>query len=69
MAARLESKTGSIDPNDVFDMQAFYTAIPYSSWVVAERGSISRAWQAKLGEKYQVKLSRSLSDLLHAYAQ
>jgi hypothetical protein len=69
MAARLESKTGTIDPNDAFDMQAFYTAIPYSSWVVAEKGSISRAWQAKLGTKYQVKLSTSLTDLLHAYAQ
>lgn len=69
MAARLESKSGAIDPNDVFDMQAFYTAIPYSSWVIAEKGSISRAWQAKLDTRYQVKLSKSLTDLLHVYPQ
>jgi hypothetical protein len=69
MAARLESKTGSIEPNDVFDMQSFYTAIPYSSRVVAEKGSISRARQAKLDARYQVALSQSLSDLLGAYSQ
>jgi hypothetical protein len=67
MAARLESQTGAIDPNDVFDIQAFCTAIPYCSCVVAEKGSISRAWQAKLGTAYQVKLSKSVEDLLHAY--
>lgn len=69
MAARLESKTGDIDPNDVFDMQSFYTAIPYSSRVVAEKGAISRAWQAKLDTQYRVTLSKSLADLLHAYPQ
>jgi hypothetical protein len=69
MAARLEAQTGAIDPNDVFDIQAFYTAIPYSSWVVAEKGSISRAWQAKLDTAYRVKLSKSLTDLLHTYPQ
>lgn len=68
MAARLESQTGAIDPNDVFDIQAFYTAIPYSSRVVAEKGSISRAWQAKLDTVYRLQLSKSLTDLLHVYA-
>ena len=68
MAARLEAQTGSIDPNDIFDIQAFYTAIPYSSLVVAEKASISRALQAKLHEQYGVRLSRSLSELLHVYA-
>ncbi|MCK6436206.1 hypothetical protein [Rivihabitans pingtungensis] len=67
MAARLEAQTGSINTNDVFDIQAFYTAIPYSSLVVAEKASISRALQAKLHEQYDVRLSRSLSDLLHVY--
>ncbi len=69
MAARLESQTGPIDPNDVFDMQAFSTAIPNSSWIVAEKGAISRAWQAKLDTTYRVRLSKSLTDLLHAYPQ
>ncbi len=67
MAARLESKTGALQANDLFDIQSFYTAIPYSSIVIAEKGSISRAQQARLDVKYSVKLSRSLSDLLDLY--
>lgn len=69
MAARLESKTGIIYPNDVFDMQSFYTAIPYSSRIVAEKGAISRARQAKLDVRYQVALSQSLNDLLNIYPE
>lgn len=68
MSARLESKTGVLSPNDAFDIQSFYTAIPYASRVVAEKGSISRAQQARLDVKYSVKLSRSLNDLLGIYA-
>jgi hypothetical protein len=68
MVARLESKTGGIAPNDVFDIQSFYTAIPYSSRVVAEKGSVARARQAKLDARYQVALSRSLDDLLGVYS-
>lgn len=67
MAARIELKTGSIKSNDVFDMQAFYTAIPYSSKVVAEKAAISRAKQSKLDTKYRVTLSESLVDLLNVY--
>ena len=69
MVARLESQTGVIRPNDVFDMQAAHTAIPYSTWVVAEKAWISRARQAKLHDRYPVKLSTSLTDLLHAHPQ
>lgn len=67
MAARLEAKTGSIEPNDVFDIQSFCTAIPYSSRVIAEKASVSRAKQAKLDRRYQVSLSQSLLDLLDVY--
>lgn len=67
MSARLESKTGPLAPNDVFDIQSFYTAIPYSTHVVAEKGSISRAQQAKLDSRYGVTLSRSLESLLNLY--
>lgn len=67
MAARLESKTGALSVNDVLDMQSFYTAIPYSNRVVAEKGAISRAKQARLDSKYGVALSRSLEDLLDLY--
>lgn len=68
MAARLESKTGSLSANDVLDMQSFYTAIPYSDRVVAEKAAISCAKQARLDSKYGVALSRSLEDLLGLYA-
>lgn len=67
MAARLEAQTGSISPNDVFDMQSFYTAVPYSTRIVAEKASISRARQAKLHTKYQVTLSQSITELLGVY--
>lgn len=67
MAARLESKTGALSVNDVLDMQSFYTAIPYSDRVVAEKAAISRAKQARLDSKYGVTLSRSLEDLLDIY--
>lgn len=69
MAARLESETGPLEANDLFDMQSFYTAIPYSCHVVAEKASISRARQAKLNALYKVKLSQSLNDLLNVYPQ
>ena len=67
MATRLEAKTGGLTTNDVLDMQSFYTAIPYSDRVVAEKAAISRAKQAKLDAKYGVVLSRSLEDLLGLY--
>lgn len=67
MATRLEAKTGPLSTNDVLDMQSFYTAIPYSDRVVAEKAAISRAQQAKLDSKYGVALSRSLEDLLGIY--
>jgi len=67
MAARLEVSTGNIEPNDVLDMQSFYTAIPYSRRLVAEKEFVSLAKQAKLDARYQTVLSRSLADLLGVY--
>lgn len=67
MAAKLEAETGPIEPNDVLDIQSFYTAIPYSGRIVAEKAAIARARQAKLDEKYNVELSCSLNDLLDVY--
>ncbi|MEO8488602.1 hypothetical protein [Pseudomonas sp.] len=68
MSARLEAEAGALTTNDVLDMQSFYTAIPYSSRVIAEKASISRARQAKLDIRYQVTLSHSLTDLLNLYS-
>ncbi|MBH3328474.1 hypothetical protein I5L56_02500 [Pseudomonas oryzihabitans] len=63
MSARLESETVKLKTNDAIDMQSFYTAIPYSSWIFAEKASISRARQAKLDSKYGVAMSSSIIDL------
>jgi hypothetical protein len=67
MVSRLESKTGPVSSNDVFDIQSFSSVVPYVDRVVAEKASISRALQAKLDQKYGVKLSRNLEDLLGVY--
>ena len=67
MSARLEAESGALTTNDVLDMQSFYTAIPYSSRVIAEKASISRARQSKLDVRYSVTLSHSLTDLLDLY--
>lgn len=62
MVTRLESECGRLCPNDLFDIQSFYTAIPYSNRVIAEKASISRARQARLDSRYGVRLSHSLRD-------
>ena len=69
MAARLESKCGPMKANDLFDMQSFYTAIPYSTRIIAERSAISLAQQAKLDIQYGVVLSHSLESLLDVYPE
>jgi hypothetical protein len=63
LAVRLEAQTGPLEVNDIRDMQSFYTAIPYASRLVAERGFISLARQAKLDSRYSVALSTKLSEL------
>jgi hypothetical protein len=67
IAARLEIQAGSLEPNDIPDIQSFYTAIPYSSKLVAERDFISLARQAKLDTKYPVSLHTNLNELTGIY--
>ncbi|MFK3647379.1 hypothetical protein ACI2IY_02945 [Lysobacter enzymogenes] len=67
MVSRIESESGRLKSNDLFDIQSCYTAIPYSSCFVAEKASISRARQAGLDAKYPVVLSSSLETLLNFY--
>lgn len=67
LAARLEVQTGPLEVNDIRDMHSFCTAIPYASRLVAERGFISLARQAKLDNRYGVTLSTKLSELQGAY--
>jgi hypothetical protein len=64
IVARLEGQTRVLNTNDIRDMLSFYTAIPYSSAIVAEKHFISLARQANLGEKYGVTLHTSLEELL-----
>ncbi|GAO70914.1 MULTISPECIES: hypothetical protein [Comamonas] len=67
-SARIDARAKSLNTHDALDLQAIYTAIPYSSHVIAEKSAISIAQQAKLDKKYKVKLSRSLQDLVGVYA-
>ena len=66
VAARLEIQEGALEPNDIRDVQSFYTAIPYSSRLVAERNFTSLARQAKLDSKYGVSLHTNLNELASA---
>lgn len=63
VAARLEIQAGALEPNDIRDVQSFYTAIPYSNRLVAERDFTSLARQAKLDSKYGVSLHTNLNEL------
>lgn len=67
LAARLEAQAGPLESNDIRDMQSFYTAIPYANQLVAEKGFISLARQAKLDARYGTRLSASLKDLSGVY--
>lgn len=67
IAARLETQARSINANDIRDELSFYTAIPYSRNLVAERNFISLARQAKLHTKYGVSLHTKLEELVGVY--
>ncbi|MYN38641.1 hypothetical protein GTP55_04570 [Duganella sp. FT109W] len=67
LAARLEVKTGPLKVNDIQDMHSFCTAIPCAGRLVAERGFISLARQAKLDNRYDVALSTELAELQGIY--
>ena len=67
VAARLEIQVGALEPNDIRDVQSFYTAIAYSNRLVAERNFTSLARQAKLDAKYGVLLHTNLNELAGAF--
>ena len=67
IAARLEAQTGRLEANDIRDVLSFYTAIPYSRRLVAEKNFISLARQAKLHSKYFVSLHTKLEELVGIY--
>lgn len=64
IAARLEAEDRALQDNDIRDVQSFYSAIPYSSNLVAERHFVSLAKQARLDRRYNVALHTNLSELI-----
>lgn len=62
LASRLESQTGALEVNDIRDVLSFYTAIPYSERLVAEKNFVSLARQANLHKKYNVILDTTLAE-------
>lgn len=67
LAIRIEGEFGVLSANDLFDVQAMYTSIPYSTLIIAEKATISRARQAGLGKRYNVQLHTSLDSLRGRY--
>jgi hypothetical protein len=67
MAAKLEAQPRAIEENDIRDMLSFYTALPYASRIVGEKGFVALAKQANLDKKYGTSVSKSLDSLLGVY--
>jgi hypothetical protein len=64
LCLKLEAENRPIEENDMRDMQAFCSAIPYAGIIVAENHFVSLATQAGLGRKYDTRLETKLSRLL-----
>lgn len=63
LVARIESLDRSIVRNDLRDMQAYVSAIPYADVVVGENLFVNMAKQAGLDKKFGCRLTTNLSDL------
>jgi hypothetical protein len=66
LAVRIEDQTRRISENDLRDMSAFTTVLPFADIVVAEKAFVNLALQARLGERYETKLLASIFDLSSA---
>ncbi len=69
LATKIEREGRQIDENDIRDVHSFTTAICFSDLVVGEKATVNRAKQARLGERYSVKLLTSLQELHAVMAQ
>ena len=69
IAARLEVQSRALEENDIRDMLSFYTALPYASHIVGEKGFGALARQARLDKKYGTVVSKSLESLLGVYSK
>ncbi|MET3577152.1 hypothetical protein ABID19_000167 [Mesorhizobium robiniae] len=63
LVLRLEDQSRAVVENDLRDMSAFTTAIPFSDVIVAEKPFVNLARQARLDETYGTTLMTSVFDL------
>lgn len=63
LVVRLEDQSRAITENDLRDMLAFMTVIPFADVVVAEKPFVNLARQARLGEAYGTRLLTSIFEL------
>lgn len=63
LSVRLESQARPIQENDLRDMSAFATVLPFADIVVGENTFINLARQARLGKAFGTRLLTSIDDL------
>jgi len=63
LALARESQTGSLNTNDLGDIENFYTAIPYADVIVAEKNFSALTAQTKLDTVYGLRLHTSLENV------
>ncbi|MEW5733540.1 MAG: hypothetical protein AB1921_01725 [Thermodesulfobacteriota bacterium] len=68
LALNLESLRRPIEENDCLDISSLCAAIPYADCIVCEKMFAHISNQERLGNRYNTKISRNLSDLT-AYLQ
>ena len=63
LAVRLEDQARGINENDLRDMAAFTTVVPFADLVVAEKQFVNLARQASLDNDHKTTLMTSIFDL------
>lgn len=63
LVVRLEDQGRPVTENDLRDMMAFITVLPFADVVVAEKQFVNLARQARLNERYGTRLLTSLREL------
>lgn len=63
LAVRLEDQERAVSENDLRDMTAFTTVLPFANVIVAEKQFVNLARQARLDKRYNTTLLTSIHDL------
>lgn len=63
LVVRLEDQGRAVSENDLRDMMAFITVLPFADVMVAEKQFVNLARQARLDERYGTTLLTSIHDL------